>query len=214
MVCDAAFRIATHIRLALPVFASDAICAYTPTTTKPLRLLYARTGQIQTRCDEIRLALIIREAGCHCSAEQSIDLQATQRSSTEQADLVALSLGGCRCALDVTVTHGAVTATCSATLLAAENDKCRQYRVQTRASILPGGEKFYPLVHHRTGMLGAAALDFAHLLLQDLTAKAITSECLPWSTAIGRAKERVFQALTFATMRGTHRVYRACALTL
>eukprot|EP00971_Amphidinium_carterae_P008461 167092-Amphidinium_carterae.1 len=37
------------------------------------------------------------------------------------------------------------------------------------------GEKFYPLVHHRTGMLGAAALDFAHLPLQDLAAKAVTS---------------------------------------
>eukprot|EP00971_Amphidinium_carterae_P254599 5054613-Amphidinium_carterae.2 len=55
-------------------------------------------------------------------------------------------------------------------LNSAEADKCRQYRVSQVGSLLPGDEKFYPLVHHFTGMLGAAAFDFINLILHDVSA--------------------------------------------
>eukprot|EP00971_Amphidinium_carterae_P285535 5669254-Amphidinium_carterae.1 len=80
--------------------------------------------------------------------------------------------------------------------------------------VLPGDEKFYPLVHHGNGMLGAAAFDFANLILKDLVTKSAVAEGTVWQTAVGRARETIFQSLSYVQMRTQYRVFRACAPTL
>eukprot|EP00971_Amphidinium_carterae_P309795 6156403-Amphidinium_carterae.1 len=47
----------------------------------------------------------------------------------------------------------------------------------------PEIEKFLPLVHHFSGMLGAAAFDFANLILRDLASRAAVTEGTPWQMA-------------------------------
>eukprot|EP00971_Amphidinium_carterae_P295636 5871337-Amphidinium_carterae.1 len=95
-------------------------------------------------------------AGWHVSVEQSVTLPASGASATKRADLIAMSPGGNTYALDVVVTQGSMTTMSHADLATAEADKCRQYKVAHVGDALPGGEKFYPLVHHGNGMLGAA----------------------------------------------------------
>eukprot|EP00971_Amphidinium_carterae_P255525 5072712-Amphidinium_carterae.1 len=53
-------------------------------------------------------------------------------------------------------------------------------------ALLPGEEKFIPLVHHYTGMLGGAACDLATLILRDLATKSAVADGVQWQTAIGR----------------------------
>eukprot|EP00971_Amphidinium_carterae_P334953 6470533-Amphidinium_carterae.1 len=67
-----------------------------------------------------------------------------------------------------------------ADLTTAEADKCRQCKVAhvgvQLGDSLPGGEKFYPLVHHGNGMLSASAFDFANLILKDMATKSAVAD--------------------------------------
>eukprot|EP00971_Amphidinium_carterae_P285624 5670978-Amphidinium_carterae.3 len=101
-----------------------------------------------------------------------------------------------------------------ADLATAEADKCRQYKIAQVGDNLPGGEKFYPLVHHGDGMLGASAFDFANLILKDLANKSAVVDGTVWQIAIGRARETIFQSLTYVQMRTQYRIFRACSQTL
>eukprot|EP00971_Amphidinium_carterae_P027596 543695-Amphidinium_carterae.1 len=112
------------------------------------------------------------------------------------------------------VTQGSMSTPTHTALAAAEADKCRQYRLSRAGDSLPGGERFYPLMHHGTGMLSSSAFAFANLLLKYMATKSAVADGMVWQTAIGRARETIFQALTFVQMRTQYRIYRACGPTL
>eukprot|EP00971_Amphidinium_carterae_P134554 2666705-Amphidinium_carterae.1 len=131
-------------------------------------------------------------------------LFASGTSATKRADLIAISPEGNSYALDVMVTQGSMATLSHADLATAEADKCRQYKI---------GEKFYPLVHHGSGMLGASAFNFANLILKDLATKSAVVDGTVWQIAVGRARETIFQSLTYVQMRTQYRIFRACGQT-
>eukprot|EP00971_Amphidinium_carterae_P084245 1667783-Amphidinium_carterae.1 len=155
-----------------------------------------------------------RTGGLNCYAKLAGMSLLSRASRLPRADLVAISSGGTTYALDVTVTHGQHNNTVQQALHAAEADKCRQYRVSQVGVLLPGEEKFLPLVHHHTGMLGGAVFDLANLILRDLATKSAVADGTPWQMAVGRTRERIYQELTTAHMKAQHRIFRACAHTL
>eukprot|EP00971_Amphidinium_carterae_P110361 2186561-Amphidinium_carterae.1 len=52
-----------------------------------------------------------------------------------------------------------------------ENTKYKKYCVPDSTSPMPGGELFFPLVHHPSGHLGAAAVKLAMHIVDDLAGK-------------------------------------------
>eukprot|EP00971_Amphidinium_carterae_P339186 6476833-Amphidinium_carterae.1 len=86
------------------------------------------------------------------------------------------------------VTQGSMSTPAHADLAAAEADMCRQYRLSLAGVVLPGGEKFFMLVHHGSGMLSAAAFDFANHLLKDLANKSAVADGIVWQTSMRRVE--------------------------
>eukprot|EP00971_Amphidinium_carterae_P146958 2912366-Amphidinium_carterae.1 len=221
-----ALRTALRTRLALPLMRPSLTCQYTPATSQrlcghPLDVYASHChtcsrGPIKYRHDAIKTAWasLLRQAGWHVTVEQTVTLATSGSQPTKKADLVTISPGGATYALDVIVTHGAPHSHVQQAVNAAEADKCRQYRVSHSGALLPGKEKFLPLVHHFSGMLGAAAFDLANLILRDLASRSAVTEGTPWQMAVGRAREQIFQELTYAHIKAQYRVYRACAATL
>eukprot|EP00971_Amphidinium_carterae_P274650 5450180-Amphidinium_carterae.1 len=198
-IANSALRCALRIRLTLPLLRPTLTCQYTPATSQrlcghPLDVYATHChtcarGPIKYRHDAVKAAWasLLRQAGWHVTVEQTVTLATEGSQPTKKADLVTISPGGATYALDVMVTHGAPNSHVQQALQAAEADKCRQYRVSHADALLPGEEKFLPLVHHFTGMLGAAAFDLANLILRDLASKAAVIEGTPWQMAVGRA---------------------------
>eukprot|EP00971_Amphidinium_carterae_P001213 23986-Amphidinium_carterae.1 len=223
---DPALRTAFRRRMCLPVHPHALCCSYTTVaSTRPCGTPLDVHGQHSSACakgpvryrhDSLKhtWAKLIRLAGWHVTVEQLVTLPAAGATTTKRADLIAISPGGNSCALDVMVTQGSMTSMSHTDLATAEADKCRQYKIATSGDALPGGEKFYPLVHHGNGMLGAAAFDFANLILKDLATKSAVAEGTVWQTAVGRGRETIFQSLTYVQMRTQYRAFRACGVTL
>eukprot|EP00971_Amphidinium_carterae_P009594 189213-Amphidinium_carterae.2 len=74
-------------------------------------------------------------------------------------------------------------------LQAAEADKSRQYKVPQVGALLPGEERFFPLAHHFTGMLGSAAFDCANPIMHDIATKSAMADGVPWQMALGRSRD-------------------------
>eukprot|EP00971_Amphidinium_carterae_P296644 5892958-Amphidinium_carterae.1 len=91
--------------------------------------------------------------------------------STVRADLIFLTPGGKRIVGDVAVTHSWLPNSCSDALIAMENTKYKKYCVLDSTSSMPGGELFFPLVHHPSGQMGAAAVKLAMQIVDDLAGK-------------------------------------------
>eukprot|EP00971_Amphidinium_carterae_P049732 980368-Amphidinium_carterae.1 len=91
--------------------------------------------------------------------------------STVRADLIFLTPGGKKIVGDVAVTHSWLPHSCSDALIAMENTKYKKYCVPDSNASMPGGELFFPLVHHPSGQMGAAAVKLAMHIVDDLAGK-------------------------------------------
>eukprot|EP00971_Amphidinium_carterae_P348121 6490332-Amphidinium_carterae.1 len=90
---------------------------------------------------------------------------------TVRADLIFLTPGGKRIVGDVAVTHSWLPQSSSDALTAMETTKYKKYCVPDSTTSMPGGELFFPLVHHPSGHMGAAAVKLAMQIVDDLAGK-------------------------------------------